>query len=372
MRFHVLGIPHTVTDPEYSSCAFTQKVVKLCRMLMMEGHEVFHYGHEGSNVHTTEHVTVTNDSDLDRSFPGWNWRTQGFPPFTGNELCNIVFNTIVPIEIMKRYRPGDMLLCSFGLGHKAVADACPMVTPVETGIGYPHGTFAKFRIFESYACMHAYQGIGAAAMAGEGHWYDAVIPNAFDIDQFHYTEKKEDFFLFLGRQNVGKGIHIAKDMACKLDIPLYVAGQGTQGADTTWVKYLGLLGPGARATVLAQARFTICASTFLEPFCGVQIESMISGTPVISSDWGAFAEYNRHGRTGYRCRTFEQFMWAANHIGRIDPVNCRKWGERFSLEKIAPRYTDYLQSVQDVISGKGFYELHPERTTLLNSSNFPG
>jgi glycosyltransferase involved in cell wall biosynthesis len=119
---------------------------------------------------------------------------------------------------------------------------------------------------------------------------------------------------------------------------------------------------------LKNAKATICASTFLEPFCGVQIESMLSGTPVISSDWGAFGEYNAHGLTGYRCKTFEQFEWAAHHVGDLDPYAIRRWAEKFSLQNVAPHYTDYFKSVADIFSGRGWYEPNDSRKSLDSAS----
>lgn len=367
-KFHVLGIPHTVTTPEYSTCAFTQKVLKLCTMLTNSGHQVIHYGHEKSIVDCMESVTVTTDADLKASYGNWNWRKGGWPAFKISDPIYLAFYANTIREIKARAQPGDFLLCPFGAAHRPVADACKDLIVVESGIGYPSGSFAQFRVFESYALLHAYQGQKAVETASNTFWHDAVIPNAFNVDDFKFTAKKDDYFLFLGRVNAGKGVHVAAQIAEATQTPLVVAGPGDFDLSKyePWVQKVGVVNPKKRAKLLSKAKAVLCPSTFLEPFCGVQIEAMLSGTPVISSDWGAFAEYNQHGLTGYRCKTFEHFTWAANNIGKIKPPNCRAWGERFSLENIAPLYNEYFQSVANGRAAMGWYTEKPERTDLDN------
>ena len=92
---------------------------------------------------------------------------------------------------------------------------------------------------------------------------------------------------------------------------------------------------------------------------------MLSGTPVITTDWGAFAEYNIHGVTGYRCRTFEQFCWAANNIANIKPATCREWAtNNFSIARVGQMYDEYFYGVRNVFDGAGWYEPNPARREL--------
>lgn len=363
-RFHALGIPHAVTSAEYSTCAFSAKVLKFCKMMRARGHYITHYGSELSDVDCDEHVSVTTAADLEQSYPGHDWRTNGFPDFKLEDRIYKIFyaNTIAAIE--RRKRPGDFLLCFFGHAHKPIADAHQELLVTEPGVGYPGPTFAPYKVFESYSAMNCHYGLPRLQSMFTDGWYDATIPNYFDLEDFTFSPKHEDYFLFLGRIGPGKGSDIASDIVRRIGGRLVVAGPG-HIEPAPHIVQVGVVNPEQRRRLLSGAKATICASTYLEPFCGVQIESMLSGTPVISTDWGAFAEYNLHGVTGYRCRTMEQFTWAARNIEKIDRYACREWAERnFSLERIGAMYEEYFNGVAQVHGGAGWYAMNEERTEL--------
>ena len=381
MRFHCLGLPHTITSKDYNACAFTQKVLKFCKMMSGRGHEIIHYGHELSDPICDEHVTVVSN-DMWKKFYGafeFHHRQRkgadmdelvkthkdAWFEFDTEDECHTEWYNNAIREIKKRKKKNDFLLCFWGNGVFKVADAFKDdddIIVVEPGIGYA-ATFADYRVFESYALYHADFGVEKTSVANRNNWYDIVIPNYFDLDEFEYSEDKEDYFLFLGRVYTGKGIHIAEQICEALGKKLIVAGQI---GDEKYVpkecsEWVGYADVETRKKLMSKAQCTIIASTYVEPFGGVQIESLLSGTPTITTDWGAFAENNINGLTGYRCRTFNDFIWAAENIDRIKPKDCRKFGEKFSLENIAPLYEKYFKDILDTYnSDEGWYKIRDE------------
>jgi len=226
--------------------------------------------------------------------------------------------------------------------------------------------------------MHAYLGKTHGGIMSNDMWYDVVIPNYFDLDDFEFSATKDDYFLFLGRLGPGKGLHIAVQIVEAVGGRLVLAGPehsddpGTSRPISEYTEVVGVVGPEDRKHLLARAKATLAPSMYLEPFCGVQVESMLSGTPVISTDWGAFTEYNLHGITGYRCRTFEHFTWAARNINTIDPYACRAWAEHnFSLERVGDLYEEYFYSVSNIFGGKGWYQQNATRSDLNWLYKFP-
>ena len=362
MRFHVLGLAHTATNKDYSSCAFTQKVLNFCKMMTERGHTVYHYGNELSRVHCTEHIEVTQKHDI--APPEMSGK------FDVGGTTYIKFNAVAAAEIFRRKEPRDFLICMWP-AHKVIADQHTDLIIVEAGIGYPSGHFAPFKVFESYAVLHAYRGLdGVGTANGNSWWYDVVIPNSFDPQDFSFRAHKDDYLLFLGNRlgagAEGKGITIAIQIAERTKRRLVIGGPGEiTDLLPDNILNIGFVGVEQRAQWMAGARAVLCPSLFVEPFCGVSVEAMFCGTPVISTDWGAFVENNIHGVTGYRCRTMEQFIWAVNNTGKLNPGVCRAWAmKNFTLEKAVVRYEEYFKSLWNIAFGEGWYAPNDERADL--------
>jgi glycosyltransferase involved in cell wall biosynthesis len=366
LTFHLLGLANLETDPQISVCPFIQKIVNLSKMLKKNGHIVYFYGVEGSKVPCDRYFQVSTQAVLLQTY-GPRDKTTNFLTYDPGDAAHCYFNDHAIPLILENKSEGDILLCPMGLCHKAIADAVGLPA-VEPGIGYP-GTFAPFRVFESYAWMHYLYGRQGME---DGGWYDAIIPNYYDPDEFPFCADKQDYLLYLGRITGRKGVSLASEVAKATGNRLYVVGPGAldnpaEGlalGGEEHLTYHPAVGPAERAKLLGGARAVLMPSYYLEPFGSVCVEAALCGTPIITTDWGAFPETVAHGVTGYRCRTFEEFCWAVEHIDRIRPEACRRWAvEHYSMERVRGMYEEYFQRLHRLYHG-GWYAENPSRTEL--------
>ena len=371
-NIHLLGVPHTVTNRHYVACAYTQKIVKFAKMFKDHpDYNLIHYGHEDS-VLDAELVSVTSNDDLQKAYGDYDWK-KGFFKFNQRDHAYQTFYKNTVRELSKRFVSNDIILPFFGAGVRPVCDAIEAmhksVIIIEPGIGYGEGSWCDYRIFESYATMHATQGTAAVTQCNP-KWYDVVIPNYFDPDDFTYNSEKEDYFLFIGRVYDGKGVNIAAEACVNAKVKLKVYGQKDPNFELMQhplIEYGGFANTKKRQLLMAGARGALLPSQYMEPFGGVQVENLLSGTPTITTDWGAFAENNIQGVTGYRCRNLGDFTEAILRVnqGNISSSVCHQYGSKYTLDAIRPLYEKYFRDVINVHEGMGWYEVDPTKRNLL-------
>ena len=363
MRFHVLGVSFAPTNREYSAEGFSQKVRLFCKMMTELGHTVYHYGVEGSDPICTENINVLSKETYERVHKSYNYIESGFLYFSETDAQK-EFNYNAILEIQKRKKRHDFLCFSFGFPQRPIYDNNMDLIACEIGIGFD-GSFAPHRIFESYAWMHTIY--GKENKLASPSFYDAVIPNYYDLDDYIYSEEKEDYFFFIARPDPLKGLEIALKSAEYVGSKLYVAGFGTPHLTSPNLIPVGVVNFEERAKYMSKARATFVPTNYVEPFGSTVIESMLCGTPVISTDFGAFTETVIHGHVGYRCRTLEQFYWATKNIDKIKPIDCRNYAvNNFSMSRIGEMYEEYFTSLYKLStnSEEGWYQKNPSRINL--------
>lgn len=367
LRFHLLGLANIETHKRNSTIPFIQKIVNLAHILKSYGHTVFFYGVEGSEVPCDKFIPVTTQAFLKQVY-GDADRSKQFITFNPNDVAHQYFTQHAIEAILENKKEQDILLCPMGLCHKAIADAVNLLT-IEPGIGYEGVSPSAYHVFESYAWMHFIYGRDHIE---NGVWYDAVIPNYYDPDEFPFQEKKEDYLLYFGRITSRKGVALASEVAKATGHPLYIVGPGSLDnpvenlslGSEPHIHYRPAVGPEERANLLGHAKAVLMPTYYIEPFGSVALEAQLCGTPVITTDWGAFPETVVHGVTGYRCRVFEEFCWAVRNLDQIKPEACRDWVvKNYSMERVGKMYEEYFQRMSQLHKA-GWYGPKEDRTQL--------
>ena len=365
MNLHVIGLPHTETTAAWLTCAYTQKVVKFCRM-MAGRHRVVLYAGEANEAPCTEHVPVVTREWQRQIYGEWDFRQPVSISWEPSHPTWREMNTRAVLELAKRVEPRDIICLSAGSCQQMIATAFPQATVCEPFVGYEGIVGGNVHCaFESYAHMHnVYRKWGIV----DGRYFDAVIPNYFDPAEFDFHEKAADppYLLFVGRLVQRKGLQIALDIARRVGMPLKIAGQGMREyvpgkllrtdevtLEGDGFEYIGVLDSWGRSCWMGEATALLCPTTYIEPFGGVAIEAMLTGTPVVATDWGAFTE-TVVPAGGARFRTLREGVAAVEHCRTLDRANVREYARSYSLDNVAPYFDHWFDNLQ-TLYGEGWY-----------------
>lgn len=354
-RLHLLGIFHTQHTAAYSHCAFTGKVLRFPRMMQAQGYEVIDYSNEGSEAQATEHVPLLSRQEFTALYGEHNPTA-----FYGDRAVigspgHAAFEAKLIAALRERLKPQDIICHPFGHAHQRLMELFPAHQHVETGIGYSTLMPNSFRIFESYAWMHYHQG----KESRNGRNYEWVVPNYYDLADWDVSAKHGTYLAFLGRITELKGLATIRAIADHSPWPIHIHGQGDL---SPWqhpnIHYLGPISGRDRSAFLGGARALLAPSVFTEPFCGMAVEAMLCGTPVISVDYGAMTETVQPGM-GFRCHTLQHWLDAIHNVGTLSRASIAKRARKtYSLDTCGKRYDAIFQQL-NALYRQGWYEMTP-------------
>jgi glycosyltransferase involved in cell wall biosynthesis/mannosyltransferase OCH1-like enzyme len=364
IRLHILAIPYTITNDEYSHDAFTGKVQRFGPMMRSRGYEVYHYGVEGSVPNATKDIQLLTKKEwnelriqtfmfLDKTLSREQAETKnqdktylinGLSNFN-SPLC-VEFNKRLRVKLMEHYRgtSTDIVCCPLGHTHHDAVKDSPMIC-VENGIGYQN-SYLNYRIFESQSIL--------SCEKSNPNNYFFVIPNYYNIDDFEFSNKQCMRIGFFGRLEKVKGLCVVSELAKRYPhVEFVICGQGDPKPflQSPNIIYKPPIHGKDRSDFLGSCDAILCPSEYIEPFCGVSVEAQLCGTPVISTDYGAFADNIEQLKTGLRCHTLADYGYGIQMAldGRFDRKYIRDRAvDKYDMYNLAVNYDYTFRCILDV------------------------
>ena len=357
MTVHLLGLPNAQTTKEYSLCGFTQATIRFGQILHDLGHEVYLYASEENIIPCKELITCIHKEEINSLLRMGPWKDKFQYQYAHIEEWSPlfqIFNSRAEQAIAKRKQPRDIICQIGGYSQKYVSENHKDLQTVEWSIGYL-GSFSDYRIFESSAWMHSTYGMMNNQQV---RYYDDVIPCPIDPDDFHFTEKPEDYFVFVGRLTPRKGVGVACDIATRAGVKLKIIGHGEPSQITGGHEYLGPMSMKEKNEVMSKAIAMIAPTQYIEPHGVAQTEAQISGVPLITTNAGGFMETIEQGKTGFRCSTMKEFVAACKQVETLDRNYIRKHGlERYSMHNLKHDYQRYFERLKTLWTTDGWYSM---------------
>lgn len=296
----------------------TERVVDwLIKELTSQGHKIYFFGQHGSSVPLAEKVFYHDSPEM-----------------------NI---NIDPVDFRERI-PEDTdivhIHCTSNLDY-----GFPVLKTVH---GYPfHVKGQPFGQSDQFDEHYSFVSNAHRNMCGRPE--NPFVYNGIDLEEYHYSEDKDDYFLFMGKLDWNaKGLEFALMIAKEMKLKLVLAGdfmdplsyeKQIKGCLTEDIKYVGPVAGAVKAELLSKARGLLSPIRWPEPFGLVVTEALASGTPVLTTNVGAMPEIMVQGVTGFMCETIGEMKQGVRLMDKLDPKKCREHVEKnFTSRQMASDY----------------------------------
>lgn len=339
---HLLGHPDRPLDlARFPGDAQLFNCSNLCKLLSLAKLPFIYYGLPGSRVPAGGRL-------VDLGHPSEPWRHRN----ARHQEYSLQLDKALRREIGDHPDSPQIAASMYGCAQGDIDVPDEFGVPiVEAMVGYDH-CWAPYRVFPSYSHQSVLY-TDTSERVQESIWFDTVIPHFVDKNDYWPASEIGDYALFMGRNTIDKGCHVAEEICDRARIPLKIVHDGVSGSEKT--------------ELINRAIAVFMPTIYVEPFGYVAVEAQMCGVPAITTDWGAFSETVEQGRTGFRCRSAAEFTFALEHALELDRKYIRNRAVRlYSIEAAMPAYLAYFDYVWETHHSGGFYAEKGLRHAFLN------